>query len=168
MVAPGVGGGQDDTAWTGGPNWPVNRCTRPNSTMARRPTDFKSINLIEQIATKGLAENQHIGPKEKTSKITLTSWVKYIKTYLEERGLDIVFRVQDASTHVETYLFKDWGSAELESIQQWVDTPRNGVPNTQAAINATGNESTLVYLPPLQLVCEYDLENSKWSGKAIM
>ena len=24
------------------------------------------------------------------------------------------------------------------------------------------------YLPPLQLVCEYDLENLKWNGKAIM
>ena len=30
------------------------------------------------------------------------------------------------------------------------------------------NESTPVYLPPLQLVCEYDLDNLKWIGKAIM
>ena len=55
---------------------------------------------------------------------------------MEERGIDTVFRVYDASTDFETYLFEDWVSAEPKSIQQWVDTLRTGVPNTQAAINA--------------------------------
>jgi hypothetical protein len=40
--SPHVGGGDDATAWTGGPHvglvW---RLARPSSTMARRPTDFK-------------------------------------------------------------------------------------------------------------------------------
>ena len=129
--------------------------------MARHSTYFKSASSIEQIATKGLAENWHIGTKEKTSKITLTSWVNSIKTYMEERGLDTVFGVYDASTDVKSYLLKDWGSAEPESIQQWVVTLRTGVPNTQASIHAAGNESTPVYFPPLQLVCEYDTDNLK-------
>ena len=49
-----------------------------------------------------------------------------------------------------------------------MDTLFTGVSNTQAAVDDAGNESTQVYLPPLQLVCEYDLDNLKWSGKAIM
>ena len=125
--------------------------------MARRPTDFKSANWIEQIATKGLEENRHIGPEENTSKINLTSWVNSIKIYMEERGLDTVFLVYDTSTDFETYLLKDWGGAEPEGIQQWVDTLCTRVPNTQAAIDAAVNEPTPVYLPLLQLVCEYDL-----------
>ena len=91
MVAPRVGGGQEGMAWTGGPNCPANRRTRPNSMMARRLTDFKSANPIEKIVTEVLAENQNIRPEEKTSKITLTSWMNYIKTYMEERGLYTVF-----------------------------------------------------------------------------
>jgi hypothetical protein len=39
--------------------------------MARRPTNFKYTNSIEQLAMKGIPENRHIGPDEKTSKITL-------------------------------------------------------------------------------------------------
>ena len=111
MLAPRVRGGKEDTAWTGGSNCPANRQTRPNSTMARRPTDFKSANWIEQIATKGLEENRHIGPEDNTSKINLTSWVNSIKIYMEERGLDTVFLVYDTSTDFETYLLKDWGGA---------------------------------------------------------
>ena len=87
---------------------------------------------------------------------------------MEERGLDTVFRVYDASTDFETYLFEDWVSAEPKSIQQWVETLRTGVPNTQASIDAAVNEPTPMYLSPLQLVCKYDMENLKWSGKAIM
>jgi hypothetical protein len=74
IPSPCTGGGNDSTAWTGGPNQGAKRLSRPSSTMARRPTDFKSANTIEHIATKGLPAEQHIGPNEKTSKITLTSW----------------------------------------------------------------------------------------------
>jgi hypothetical protein len=72
IPSPRVGGGNDSTAWTGGPNCASRRLARPSSTMARRPTDFKSANTIEHIATKGLPVDRHIGPDEKTSKITLT------------------------------------------------------------------------------------------------
>jgi hypothetical protein len=67
--------------------------------MARRPTDFKSANTIEHIATKGLPDDPYIGPDEKTSKITLTSF------YMEERGLDTVFMfMTDRQTRKLTYL----------------------------------------------------------------
>jgi hypothetical protein len=150
---PRIGGGNDSTAWTGGPNQVANRLSRPSSTMARRPTDFKSANTIEHIATKGLPEERHIGPDEKTSKITLTSWVNSTRSYMEERGLDTVFYVYDAQTDSEIYLLTDWGSASPAKIETWVSTLRAGVPKTDGTLS-----------PP----CDYDLDNLKWSGKAIL
>jgi hypothetical protein len=121
--------------------------------MARRPTDFKSANTIEHVATKGLPEDRHIGPDEKTSKITLTSWVNSTRSYMEERGLDTVFYIYDGQTDSETYLLTDWGSASPAKIESWVATLRAGVPKTDGTL-----------LPP----CNYDLDNLKWSGKAIL
>jgi hypothetical protein len=123
--------------------------------MARRPIDFKSANTIEHIATKGLPDDRHIGPDEKTSKITLTSWVNSTRSYMEERGLDTVFYVYDRQTDSETYLLTDWGSASPTKIEAWVATLRAGVPTGAA-------DGSL--LPP----CDYDLDNLKWSGKAIL
>ena len=150
---PRIGGGHDSTAWTGGPNEVAKRLARPSSTMARRPTDFKSANTIEHIATKGLPEDHHIGPDEKTSKITLTSWVNSTRSYMEEHGLDTVFYVYDRQTDSETYLLTDWGSASPAKITAWVATLRAGVPKDDGTIS-----------PP----CDYDLDNLKWSGKAIL
>jgi hypothetical protein len=107
IPSPRVGGGNDSTAWTGGPNQGAKRLSRPSSTMARRPTDFKSANTIEHIATKGLPADRHIGPDEKTSKITLTSWVNSTRSYMEERGMDTIFHVHDWKTNSETYLLTD-------------------------------------------------------------
>jgi hypothetical protein len=47
-VKPRVGGGSDDAAWVGGSNVTTSRRSRPSSTLARRPTDFKSASQIEQ------------------------------------------------------------------------------------------------------------------------
>jgi hypothetical protein len=151
--SPRVGGGNDSTAWTGGPNDVLKRLTRPSSTMARRPTDFKSASSIEHIATKGLPEDRHIGPDEKTSKITLTSWVNSIRSYMEERGMDTVFYVFDPVTNSEIYLLSEWGSASPTKIDAWVTTLRSGVPKPDGTL-----------LP----VCDYDGDNLKWSGKAIL
>jgi hypothetical protein len=153
VPSPRIGGGNDASAWTGGSNLSSKKLGRPNSTMARRPTDFKSANTIEHIATKGLPEDRHIGPDEKTSKITLTSWVNSARSYMEERGLDTVFHVYDWKTNSEVYLLTDWGSASPAKIEAWVATLRAGV--TQA-------DGTT--LDP----CNYDLDNLKWSGKAIL
>jgi hypothetical protein len=121
--------------------------------MARRPTDFKSANTIEHIATKGLPEDRHIGPDEKSSKITLTSWVNSTRSYMEERGLDTVFYVYDGQTDTETYLLTDWGSVSPAKIKDWVATLRVGVPRMDGTVSP---------------VCDYDLDNLKWSGKAVL
>jgi hypothetical protein len=121
--------------------------------MARRPTDFKSANTIEHFATKGVPDDRHIGPNEKTSKITLTSWVNLIRSYMEERGLDTVFHIYDRQTDSKTYLLTDWGSASPAKIENWVATLRAGIPMANGTLSP---------------VCDYDLDNLKWSGKAIL
>jgi hypothetical protein len=110
-------------------------------------------NTIEHIAMKGLPEDQHIGPDKKTSKITLTSWVNSTGTYMEERGLDTIFYVYNGQTDTETYLLTNWGSASPAKIEAWVATLCAGVPKSDGTT-----------FPP----CDYDLDNLKWSGKAIL
>jgi hypothetical protein len=72
---------------------------------------------------------------------------------MEERGLDTVFYVYDGATDTETYLLTDWGSASPAKIEAWVATLRAGVPKADGT----------THLP-----CDYDLDNLKWSGKAIL
>ena len=71
---------------------------------------------------------------------------------MEECGLDTVFYVYNGQTNSETYLLTDWGSASPAKVKAWVATLRARVPKTD------GNAS---------LPCNYDLDNLKWSGKAL-
>ncbi len=148
VAAPRIGGGSGATAWVGGSNLSTARQTRPESTLARRPTDFKSAAQIEWKATVGLPKERRLSLDEKTSKITLTSWVNSIRNYMEERGMDTVFRIFDTSSNSEIYLLQDWGSADPISVAAWETSLLSGIDN----------------LP----VCDYDVDNLKWSGKAIM
>ena len=84
VAAPRIGGGSGATAWVGGSNLSTARHTPPESTLARRPTDFKSAAQIEWKATVGLPEERRLSLDEKTSKITLTSWVNSIRNYMED------------------------------------------------------------------------------------
>jgi hypothetical protein len=72
---------------------------------------------------------------------------------MEERGLDSVFYVYDGQTDSETYLLTNWGSASPTKIEAWVATLHAGVLKTDGTV-----------LPP----CDYDLDNLKWSGKAVL
>jgi hypothetical protein len=95
---------------------------------------------------KGLPEDGHIGPNEKTSKITLLSWVNSTWSYMEEWGLDTIFYVYSWHTHSKVYLLTDWGNASLAKIEAWVGTLRANIPQADGTI-----------LPP----CDYDLDNLK-------
>jgi hypothetical protein len=145
---PRVGGGHDESAWVGGSNLTNERSTRPTSTLARRPTDFKSASEIERRAVQGLPEDRRLSLDEKTSKITLTSWVNAMRSYLEERGMDTVFRIFDPDNNSETYILKDYGSASSTEVTTWTKTLEKGVGDRDP--------------------CNYDLDNLMWSGKAIM
>jgi hypothetical protein len=145
---PRIGGGHDDTAWVGGSNRSSQHSSRPASTLARRPTDFKSASEIEKRATQGLPEDRRLSLDEKTSKITLTSWVNAMRSYIEDRGMDTVFRIFDPEADSEIYILKDYGSASPLDVSAWTKTLEAGVED---------------HAP-----CTYDMDNLMWSGKAIM
>lgn len=147
-TGPRIGGGSGDTAWVGGTNISGEQRIRPESTLARRPVDFKSASSIESRAILGLPEDRRLSLDEKTSKITLTSWVNAIRGYMEEHGMDTVFRIYDSDNNTEVYLLQDWGSADPIKAATWEESLMVGIGT----------------LPP----CEYDIDNLKWSGKAIM
>ena len=105
VTAPRIGGGSGDGTWVGGSNTSATRRSlRPESTLARRPTDFKSAAQIESKATLGLPDDRRLSLDEKTSKITLASWVNSIRTYMEEHGMDTVFCIYEKATDLEVYL----------------------------------------------------------------
>ena len=120
---PRVGGGTDsDTWWVGGPNLQSNRRTKPASINARRPMDFKSAEKVESNCTGGLKENHHLGLEEdKAATITLTAWVREIRSFMEEHGMDTVFHVYDEMENTrEVYLLKDWGAIDNYQLQKWI------------------------------------------------
>ena len=70
--------------------------------MARQLTYFKLANTIEHMATKGIPNDHHIGPDKHTSKITLTSWVNTIRSYIEDKFMDTIFYVYNVLIDFET------------------------------------------------------------------
>jgi hypothetical protein len=93
-------------------------------------------------------------PRDCLTIATLTSWVNLARSYMEERGLDTVFYVYNGQTDSETYLLTNWGSASPAKIEAWVMTLRStGVPKPDSTVSSP---------------CDYDLDNLKWSGKAIL
>jgi hypothetical protein len=72
---------------------------------------------------------------------------------MKECGLDTIFHIFDAPMNSEIYLLTDWGSVNATTMSAWVGTLRSSVPNPDGTL-----------LP----MCNYDLDNLKRSGKAIL
>jgi hypothetical protein len=70
------------------------------------------------------------------------------RAYCEEHGLDTIFRMVDPAEKTAVYLLKDWRSAQPEKVTKWEGTLTSGVGDHK--------------------VCDYDIDNLKWSGKAVM
>lgn len=62
--------------------------------------------------------------------------------------MDTVFHIYNSNTGSELFLLKDWGSTSLERVAAWEATLTSGVSESPS--------------------CNYDINNLKWSGKAIM
>ena len=67
--------------------------------------------------------------------------------------MDSVFRVLSADAKSETYILEDWSVIDEETIDKWVETLKQGVPDGQGGT-----------LEP----CPYDEENLRWSGSLIV
>ena len=154
FIGPRVGGGTDyATVWVGGSNVSGKKLSKPRSIHARRPEDFRNAEKIESSCTKGLPEGYKLGLDTETDyTITFTSWVSAIRTYIEERGMDTVFRIYDPAMDTEQNLLIDWGAASRSAITTWVGMLNAGLEK------ADGTQLDC---------CEFDQENLKWSGTSL-
>ena len=144
---PRVGGVFGGTVWTGGSSVYSKRSTRPKTIFARRPTDFRGASKIEETTTRGLPEDKRLGIEK--IPVSLTTWIRLIRIFLEDTGQDSIFRIYNPSENKEIYLLKDWGKASSEIVEPLVDMLEAG---------------TLSEDEPFP----HDLDNLRWSGKAIL
>jgi len=106
VVAPIVGGDIKETTWVGSSSIVGKKLERPKSMLAWRSDDFKGESRVEEACQQGLQEARKLELDDKSSSITLTSWIQCIKVYMEKRGLDTVFKIlRVGRAHVtETYI----------------------------------------------------------------
>ena len=130
------------------------KSTRPKTINARRPETFRDASNVEKACTKGLNPEYTLALEQKKGKITLTSWVEKIREYIEDCGMDTVFRIWDAKTEKEIYLLKEWGeAADMTRAKEWTDQLRKGLTTK------TGTKLD---------ACEWDHDNLNWSKKGIL
>jgi hypothetical protein len=150
-VAPRIGGINtikgEQYAWTGGGNLPATRIIEPSTVKAYRPTDFKALQKMEKECEEGLPTTLRLSTPDKTatdaSAVTLQLWIDRIKDALEARGMDSVFRMENAGATTEYYLMEEFGRADVSRVRTWVTTLR-----------AKG--------------CAYDAKNLAMSGKMML
>ena len=106
-TTPCVGGGQSsDTYWVGSNNLlPI---TKSMIIQARRPNGFRSTPIIAEKCTEGLPDEKKIPLEKPKSNITMTSWIAWIRLYMEDNGMNTVFRVYDKYLKTKFYLLDDW------------------------------------------------------------
>ena len=93
MSKPRVGGEIKGTPWVGGSQIDGDKRKRPKSRLAWRPEDFKGGSRVEEACQEGLRDERKLDLDDKGDSIMLTSWIQCIKTYMEETGMDTVFRI---------------------------------------------------------------------------
>jgi Zinc knuckle len=126
--------------------------------MAMRPTYFRDAEKIFQYCTNGLPESQRLGPaQDDKSPVSITTWISQLRVAMEDRGLDTVMRIYNASNEQELYMLdnKSWGCIASSDVTEWVNELTTGVYQT----GSTTNKSP---------VCPHDIANLDRAGKFIM
>ena len=126
----------------------------PKITFGYRPDDFKSEWKAEELCQEGLTEGNRMHLYENSYNIKLTSWVDRPHIYLEEIGLDIVFRVYDNTQGKGVYLLDNWGLMWNKlKIDKWIESSKTGLTYPEQGKSP---------------VWFFDQNNLRWYGKAII
>ena len=114
-TTPCVGGGQNsEKYWVGGSNlFPI---TRTKSIQTRRLNEFRSASIIAKNSTEGLPEEKNISLDKSKRKITLTSCIASIRSYMEDNRMETVFCVYVPHLKTEVYLLDDWVESEYGKV----------------------------------------------------
>ena len=99
--------------------------------MTYRPQgDLRSQDCIYQYCTEELAEERHLGPVENSNTtVSITTWVAQICHAMEERGMETVMHIYNASTQQELYMLssKHSGCIAASNITEQVAEYTTGV-----------------------------------------
>ena len=74
------GGNNSETYWFSGSNNYI--ITKAKSIHARRPNDFRITSIISKNCIEGIPDKKKLPLEESESKITITSWVAWIMSYM--------------------------------------------------------------------------------------
>ena len=121
METPRVGGEFGGIAWTGGRNLALRKLKRPKTIFARRPTDFRGADKIEDTITSGLPYSKRLAIDN--SPVSLTSWVSLIRVMFEDSGMDTVFRILSPDNSSENIFLRI-------GVKQLLRLPRSGMRNS--------------------------------------
>ena len=103
---------------------------------------------------EGLPSEKKKSFDESNSKITLTSCIAWIWSYMEDNRMETVFRVYDPDLKYEFYLLDDWRTARYGKLSKWFHNL-----STMGVLDGTGN-----YLP----VFNFDCDNLDWIRKDML
>ena len=121
---PRVGGVASNEIWTGGSN--INPAAGPVTMSCFRPSAFKEALSIERTCVEGLAEERRLGTPDEIEKdsdgISLMTWIRQIRSKIEECGMDTVFRIvkPPSTPPTERYVLDEWGSLTMPEIAAWI------------------------------------------------
>jgi hypothetical protein len=134
--------GTEQIAWTGGPR--ASPRTRPASTKAYRPNDYKSKRKCEEDCCEGIGEKFLLKTPDEIFKdaeaVLFVDWIDQLRLYMEDTGQDGVFHLTHDSKEIN--LLTDFGALDIDESMKAV-----------RVIKALG--------------CPYDATNLKTSGIAV-
>ena len=103
---------------------------------------------------EGLPDKKYISLGKYKSKITLMSWIIWIRSYMEDNLMDTIFRVYNPYPKTKVYHLDYLGKFKDKKVSKWFQTLKNmGVGD--------GKEK---FLP----ICNFDCDNLTWSGKSVL
>ena len=82
------------------------------------PNEFYSTSIITKNCMEGLPDEKKLSLDEPKRNITLTSWIAWIRSYMEDNGMDTIFRVYNPYLKTEVYLLDEWGSEKNGKISK--------------------------------------------------
>ena len=107
----------------------INRLRSPRSAKALRPSDFKNLIKVEEYCKEGLEAKFRLDIASNTkSAVTVIQWIKQVRTYMENRGMDSVFRMFNYKNGKEYYLLDKWSEIKKPNqIENWVRQLKKGI-----------------------------------------
>ena len=126
VLAPRVGEVKGSMCWTGGSN--LKSLLKPRSAKAFCLQGYKKLIKVEELCTQGLETKLRLDVSTNKTTVRLTQWIKEVRTYMEDRDMDTIFRMYNHKTKKEYYLLKKWSYINKPNmLELWINQLKRGV-----------------------------------------